>query len=60
MEDIFPLLNINSETNDESTVKDFLFNDFIFPIEGNDDYNNNGLYESPNFAILKDLLNKHF
>ena len=37
-------ININSETNDESTVKDFLFNDFIFPIEGNYDYKGIGIY----------------
>ena len=53
-------ININSETNDESTVKDFLFNDFIFPIEGNDDYNNNGLYESPNFAIYYNLEDNNY
>ena len=43
-------INMNSDSNiDESKNKDFLLNDFIFPIEGNDD--NYGLYESPNFAI---------
>ena len=41
--------NIIYETNDEIKNKDFLFNDFIFPIETNEE--NNGLYESPNFAI---------
>ena len=51
-------ININSETNDESTVKDFLFNDFIFPIEGNED--NNGLYESPNFAIYYNLEDNNY
>lgn len=42
-------INMISESNEENKTKDFLLNDFIFPIEGNDDYN--GLYESPNFAI---------
>ena len=51
-------ININSKTNDESTVKDFLFNDFIFPIEGNED--NNGLYESPNFAIYYNLEDNNY
>ena len=51
-------ININSETNDESTVKDFLFNDFIFPIEGNED--NNGIYESPNFAIYYNLEDNNY
>ena len=51
-------ININSETNDESTMKDFLFNDFIFPIEGNED--NNGLYESPNFAIYYNLEDNNY
>ena len=46
--------NLNSETNiDESKNKDFLLNDFIFPIEGSDD--NYGLYESPNFAIYYNI-----
>ena len=51
-------INIKSETNDESTVKDFLFNDLIFPIEGNED--NNGLYESPNFAIYYNLEDNNY
>ena len=42
-------INMISESNEENKTKDFLLNDFIFPIEGNDEYN--GLYESPNFAI---------
>ena len=46
--------NLNSETNiDEPKNKDFLLNDFIFPVEGNDD--NYGLYESPNFAIYYNI-----
>ena len=51
-------VNINSETNDESRSKDFLLNDFIFPIEGNED--NNGLYESPNFAIYYNINDNNY
>ena len=51
-------MNINSETNDESRSKDFLLNDFIFPIEGNED--NNGLYESPNFAIYYNINDNNY
>ena len=51
-------VNINSETSDESRIKDFLLNDFIFPIEGNED--NNGLYESPNFAIYYNINDNNY
>ena len=51
-------LIINSETNDEIKGKDFLYNDFIFPIEGNEE--NNGLYESPNFAIYYNIEDNNY
>ena len=51
-------VNINSETSDESRIRDFLLNDFIFPIEGNED--NNGLYESPNFAIYYNINDNNY
>ena len=46
---IYSRNNLNSETFNDEYSKDFLLNDFSFPIEEKDD--NFSLYESPNFAI---------
>ena len=50
-------VNINSESNfDDDKIKEnkeFLFNDFIFPVENPED--NNGLYDSPNFSIYYNI-----
>ena len=46
--------NINSNINkDLEIIDDFLLNDFVFPIEENEE--NNGLYEFPNFAIYYNI-----
>jgi hypothetical protein len=46
--------NINNNINkDLEIIDDFLLNDFVFPIEENDE--NNGLYEFPNFAIYYNI-----
>ena len=46
---IFSKNNLNSETYNDDLGKDFLLNDFVFPIEDKED--NFSLYELPNFAI---------
>lgn len=46
---IYSRNNLNSKTFNDEYSKDFLLNDFSFPIEEKDD--NFSLYESPNFAI---------
>jgi hypothetical protein len=48
---IFSKNNINSDYDEYG--KDFLLNDFVFPIEENEE--NNGLYEFPNFAIYYNI-----
>ena len=45
--------NINTENNNEEYGKDFLLNDFVFPIEEKED--NYSLYELPNFAIFYNI-----
>ena len=46
-------INNNMNNNDLEIIDDFLLNDFVFPIEENEE--NNGLYEFPNFAIYYNI-----
>ena len=54
--------SLNSESNNNNNIEensdDFLFNDFIFPIEEKE--NNNSLYEFPNFAIYFNTKDKNY
>ncbi len=45
--------NDNNINNDLDIIDDLLLNDFVFPIEENEE--NNGLYEFPNFAIYYNI-----
>ena len=51
--------NINNNINkDLEIIDDFLLNDFVFPIEENEE--NNGLYEFPNFAIFYNIKDNNY
>ena len=55
---LFSKNNLNSETYNEEYVKDFLLNDFVFPIDEKDE--NYSLYEFPNFAIYYNIKDSNY